>query len=59
MATLGYSSKLNAGWDFLTMLREEGRKAADAFLEAARRQYRQALLGRSRRAAAKGCEPWA
>jgi NTE family protein len=34
MSTLGYSSKLNAGWDFLSMLREEGRKAAEAFLEA-------------------------
>jgi NTE family protein len=32
MATLGYSSKLNAEWDFLSMLREEGRKAADEFL---------------------------
>jgi NTE family protein len=31
---LGYSSKLNAEWEFLTMLREEGRKSADAFLEA-------------------------
>ncbi len=29
---LGYSSKLNAEWDFLTMLRDEGRRAADAFL---------------------------
>ena len=26
--------KLNAEWDFLTMLRDEGRKAADAFLQA-------------------------
>ncbi|MCU0886473.1 MAG: patatin-like phospholipase family protein [Rubritepida sp.] len=32
MTTLGYSSKLNAEWAFLTMLRDEGRKAADAFL---------------------------
>lgn len=32
MLDLGYSSKLNAQWDFLTMLRDEGRKAADAFL---------------------------
>lgn len=29
---LGASSKLNAEWDFLTMLRDEGRRAADAFL---------------------------
>ncbi|WP_029353890.1 patatin-like phospholipase family protein [Bosea sp. 117] len=34
MATLGYSSKLNAEWSFLSMLKEEGRKAAAAFLEA-------------------------
>jgi NTE family protein len=32
MLDLGYSSKLNAEWDFLTLLRDEGRKAADAFL---------------------------
>lgn len=32
MVTLGYSSKLNAEWEFLTMLRDEGRKSADAFL---------------------------
>jgi NTE family protein len=34
MLDLGYSSKLNAEWAFLTMLRDEGRKAADAFLQA-------------------------
>jgi NTE family protein len=28
MADLGYSSKLNAEWTFLTMLRDEGRRAA-------------------------------
>jgi Predicted esterase of the alpha-beta hydrolase superfamily len=32
MVDLGYSSKLNAEWAFLTMLRDEGRRAADAFL---------------------------
>jgi NTE family protein len=32
MTTLGYSTKLNAEWDFLSMLRDEGRKAADEFL---------------------------
>ncbi len=31
MAELGYSSKLNAEWDFLTMLYEEGRKSAESF----------------------------
>jgi NTE family protein len=33
MVSLGYSSKLNAEWSFLCMLREEGRRAADAFLQ--------------------------
>ncbi len=32
MADLGYSSKLNAEWDFLSMLRDRGRGAADTFL---------------------------
>jgi len=31
MAKLGHSSKLNAEWAFLTMLRDEGRKAAEDF----------------------------
>lgn len=34
MSTLGYSSKLNAEWDFISMLHGEGRKAADVFLAA-------------------------
>jgi NTE family protein len=34
MLSLGYSSKLLAEWGFFTMLRDEGRKAADAFLAA-------------------------
>jgi len=34
MVELGYSSKLNAEWEFLCMLREEGRRAAQAFLTA-------------------------
>jgi NTE family protein len=34
MLGLGYSSKLNAEWDFLRLLRDEGRRAADAFLAA-------------------------
>jgi NTE family protein len=33
MVGLGYSSKLNAEWPFLEMLRQEGRKAAQAFLD--------------------------
>jgi NTE family protein len=32
MVDLGYSSKLNAEWDFLVMLRDEGRRSAEAFL---------------------------
>jgi len=34
MAELGYSSKLNAEWEFLTMLRTEGRQSAEAFYRA-------------------------
>jgi NTE family protein len=34
MTELGYSSKLNAEWEFLTMLRDEGRRSAEAFLTA-------------------------
>ncbi|KAA0688131.1 patatin-like phospholipase family protein [Neorhizobium sp. P12A] len=33
MATLGYSSKLNAEWDFLSMLKAEGRNSAQVFLD--------------------------
>jgi NTE family protein len=36
MIELGYSSKLNAEWEFLCMLRDEGRRAAEAFLSAHR-----------------------
>jgi NTE family protein len=34
MVDLGYSSKLNAEWDFLCMLRDAGRSAAESFLSA-------------------------
>jgi NTE family protein len=34
MTDLGYSSKLNAEWGFLCMLRDEGRRCMDAFLKA-------------------------
>ena len=33
MTDLGASSKLNAEWEFFSLLREEGRRAAQAFLE--------------------------
>ena len=34
LVALGYSSKLNAEWEFLCMLRDEGRAAAESFLSA-------------------------
>ena len=34
MNDLGYSSKLNAEWEFLCLLRDEGRRCAEAFLDA-------------------------
>jgi NTE family protein len=34
MRGLGVTSKLNADWEFLTHLREEGRKSADAWLKS-------------------------
>jgi NTE family protein len=34
MGQLGYSSKLNAEWDFISMLHQEGRRAAAEFLNA-------------------------
>jgi NTE family protein len=34
MVELGYSSKLNVEWEFLRMLRDEGRRSAAAFLAA-------------------------
>jgi len=43
MVGLGYSSKLNAEWEFLCMLRDEGRRAAQAFLDA----HHEDLGGRS------------
>jgi NTE family protein len=33
MTELGYSSKLNAEWEFFCMLRDEGRRCAHAFLD--------------------------
>ena len=34
LVELGASSKFNAEWDFVTLLRDEGRRAAAEFLEA-------------------------
>ncbi|WP_033067318.1 patatin-like phospholipase family protein [Thalassospira australica] len=36
MLELDHTSKMNAEWDFMTMLRDKGREAATAFLEAHR-----------------------
>jgi NTE family protein len=33
MVELGYSSKLNAEWEFFSMLRDEGRRCAEIFLQ--------------------------
>ena len=33
MTSLGYSSKLNAEWAFLIMLKEEGRRTVEKFLK--------------------------
>ena len=41
MLDLGSSSKLNAEWAFLTMLRDRGRQAADGFLQAHRKDLGQ------------------
>jgi NTE family protein len=37
LVALGYSSKLNAEWSFLCMLRDQGREAADVFLKTSAR----------------------
>jgi NTE family protein len=34
LANFGASSKLNAEWEFVVMLKEEGRRSADRFLAA-------------------------
>jgi NTE family protein len=33
MTELGYSSKLNAEWEFFVMLRNEGRRSAQNFID--------------------------
>jgi NTE family protein len=33
LTKVGASSKLNAEWDFVSMLREEGRRAASEFID--------------------------
>ena len=51
LADFGASSKLNAEWEFVSLLKEEGRKSADAFLTAHGEDIGKRLHGRSRRAA--------
>jgi NTE family protein len=34
LATFGASSKLNAEWQFISLLKDEGRRSADRFLAA-------------------------
>jgi NTE family protein len=34
LVAFGASSKLNAEWEFVSLLKEEGRRSADAFLTA-------------------------
>jgi NTE family protein len=34
LAEFGASSKLNAEWEFVSLLKQEGRKSADVFLAA-------------------------
>ena len=57
MVELGYSSKLNAEWDFLSMLRDEGRRAAQAFLTRTATTSASARP-RSRRTAGRRLTSW-
>ena len=54
MTELGASSKLNAEWEFFTLLRDEGRRSAQAFLETHAMDLGQPLHPRSRRFAGRG-----
>ena len=57
MADLGYSSKLNAEWEFLTMLRDRGRDGGAGVPRRARRRSRQALDPRLHEAAGRRVSP--
>jgi NTE family protein len=46
MFDLGYSSRLNAEWEFLTMLRDEGRRSAGGVSDGARGGPRPAIVAR-------------
>ena len=43
LAGFGASSKMNAEWEFVSLLKEEGRKSADRIPRRPRRGYRRAL----------------
>jgi NTE family protein len=59
MIDLGYSSKLNAEWAFLCMLRDEGRRTAERFLGGVTaRTWASAPPMRST-TCWRGCESWA
>ena len=58
MTELGASSKLNAEWPFFSFLRDEGRKAAQAFLDAHAMDLGQALDARHRRPARGNLSAW-
>ena len=58
LTELGASSKLNAEWPFFTYLRDEGRKSAQAFLDAHATGPRQALDARHRRPARGDLSAW-
>jgi hypothetical protein len=57
MIDLGYSSKLNAEWSFLCMLRDEGRRTAERWLENMARTWASAQPMRST-TCWRACEPW-
>ncbi len=58
MAKLGASSKLNAEWEFFSFLRDEGRQAAQAFLDDHADGSRKALDARYRRSARGSVSAW-
>ncbi len=58
MTELGYSSKLNAEWAFLSMLRDEGRRSAESFLAGRGAETGAALDARHRPASGRRLRPW-
>jgi len=56
---LGASSKFNAEWDFLSMLRDEGRRCAESFLASAWHKYRQEFHAKPGCSPGASLMPWA